>query len=184
MKYLKYFESNLPSITSIPTVIYDKCVVLVYKKTGIDKFSGKCICERSEEKKFIDKKDALEKAILWSKEKIKDDSIGGIIIYKSIRNITKDGNMLRWWSTPNSIGMFCNTTKNPDKDASNLSRYLFGMTQAYLIFGKDYPDQHRLCNIIRAKAPKSWQSIQNIIDPDKSIDMNNAADMDQMGFGD
>ena len=189
MKYIKYFESYVDDNGAvrakhgtITASEVDKCVALVYKKTGVNSFSGKLNCERSEDKNFKGTK-SLEKAIEWTKEKIKDNNIGGVIIYRNIKDIAKDGNMLRWWSAPNSNGMFCNTTGNVEKDASNLSRYIFGMSNAYVTFGKDYPNQHTLCNI-RTKAPKSWQTIQNMLGTEMGNDMNNAADMDEMGFSD
>ena len=58
------------------------------------------------------------------------------------------------------------------------------MSNAYVTFGKDYPNQQTLCNIIRTKAPKSWQTIQNMLGTEMGNDMNNAADMDEMGFSD
>ncbi len=173
MKYLKYFENH----TSTGKPAITRCTVLVYTKTGIDKFNGKWNCERKEDKVFTGN-NSLDNAIKWSKKKINDDNVGGVVIYKNLKDIK----VLRWWYVPNSNAIYCNTLNDPEKDASNLSRYLFGMTQAYLIFGKDYPEQHKLCNIIRTKAPKSWDSIQKSIGDDKSKDMNNAADMDNMGF--
>lgn len=179
MKYLKYFESNNE---------IDRCTVHIFKKTNTDGFNHRWNLERTDDKVFKSTKgmNALDKAIKWCTEMIQKQEIDGMAIYQKVigKEMSKPENLLRWWQIPNSNGTGTNYFADPKTYASTLSKYLFGLSNAYMIFGRQYKNQYDLCNVIRTKAPKSWDTIKNLLGETDSKGVEDAADLGNMGFTD
>lgn len=176
MKYLKYFETN-GAIT--------RCTVLIFKKANKGYLNNRYNLERSGEKVFTGK-NALEDAKKWCKDEINNDKMDGMRIHRKMKGTeaTKNENLLSWWQAPNTNMVGNNYNEIPSTYASILSKYLYGMTAAYMTFGLLYKDQYNLCNIISQKSPKSWESIKKELGENDGQRYQDAADMGNMGFTD
>jgi hypothetical protein len=179
MKYIKLFEDTSNGELK-------RCTALFYKKTNQDN-KGYWNLERSGDKVFTGK-NCLDKAINYTKDLINKGEIDSCAIYKSMQSsFTKPDNLLRWWSSPD-----CNTGENPlwydnrngEQYASKLSKYIFGMVQAYLTFveGSSYKDRINLDYTISKKAPKAWEKILAL--SKNPEELKGSSDLGAMGFGD